>query len=373
MRIAVPREVKDQENRVALTPSGAHHLVEHGHSVAIEAGAGAGSRFSDEEYREVGADVVGDADQLWGDAELVLKVKEPLPEEYHHLREGLSLFTYLHLAADKSLTESLLDSGVTSLAYETVQLPDRTLPLLAPMSEIAGRLAPTIGGYHLLSSQGGRGVLLGGVPGVAPANVVILGGGVAGRRAAEIALGQRAHVTVLDISLPTLRAIDQQFNGAVRTIASSLMAVTEAVATADLVIGAVLVPGAAAPKLVTNDDVATMREGSVLVDIAIDQGGCFEDSRPTTHSDPTFQVHESLFYCVGNMPGAVPRTSTSALTNATLPYVTELADKGWRMACAGDPALAQGLSTHAGILTNRAVGQAHDLPAVEPEKVLRTP
>lgn len=372
MRIAVPREVKDQENRVALTPSGAHHLVEHGHSVAIETGAGVGSHFSDDEFRAAGAEVLTNVDALWGEAELVLKVKEPVAEEYGHLRQGLTLFTYLHLAADKHLTETLMSSGVTSLAYETVQLLDGSLPLLAPMSEIAGRLAPAVGGYHLLSSQGGRGVLLGGVPGVAPANVVILGGGVAGRRAAEIALGQRAHVTVLDISLPTLRAIDQQFGGAVRTIASNLMAVTEAVATADLVIGAVLVPGAAAPKLVTNDDVASMREGSVLVDIAIDQGGCFEDSHPTTHTNPTFRVHESLFYCVGNMPGAVPRTSTSALTNATLPYVTSLADKGWRMACAGDPALALGLSTHAGVLTNQAVGGAHHLDHVEPEAVLRS-
>lgn len=372
MRIAVPREVKDQENRVALTPSGVHHLVEHGHSVGIEAGAGLGSRFTDEEYRQAGADIVTDADRLWGEAELVPKVKEPIEQEYHRLREGLTLFTYLHLAADRALTQQLLDSGVTAVAYETVQLPDRTLPLLAPMSEIAGRLAPTIGGYHLLSSQGGRGVLLGGVPGVAPANVVILGGGVAGRRAAEIALGLRAHVTVLDISLPTLRMIDQQFSGAVRTMASNLMAVTEAVTTADLVIGAVLVPGAAAPKLVTNDDVRNMREGSVLVDIAIDQGGCFEDSHPTTHTHPTFKVHESLFYCVANMPGAVPRTSTSALTNATLPYVTALADKGWRMACAADPALASGLSTHAGVLTNRAVGEAHGLESVAPEQVLRS-
>ena len=371
MRIAVPREVKDQENRVALTPAGAHHLVEQGHSVAIEAGAGVGSRFTDEEYLRAGADVVSDTDTLWAEAELVLKVKEPIEEEHHRLREGLTLFTYLHLAADKHLTQRLMDSGVTALAYETVQLTDHSLPLLAPMSEIAGRLAPMIGGYHLLSSQGGRGVLLGGVPGVAPANVVILGGGVAGRRAAEIALGARAHVTVLDISLPTLRAIDQQFHGNVRTIASNLMAVTEAVAAADLVIGAVLIPGAAAPKLVSNEDVAGMREGSVLVDIAIDQGGCFEDSRPTTHTDPTFTVHNSVFYCVGNMPGAVPRTSTSALTNATLPYVTSLADKGWLMACAADPALALGLSTHAGLLTNKAVAQAHGLEFVQPERVMR--
>lgn len=370
MRIAVPREVKDHEYRVALTPAAAHALAEAGHDVAIETGAGIGSHFSDEEYTEAGARLVDDVDELWGEAELVLKVKEPIEQEYGRLREGLALFTYLHLAADKPLTERLLESGVTSLAYETVQLDDRTLPLLAPMSEIAGRLAPAVGAYHLLTPQGGRGVLLGGVPGVAPANVVIIGGGVAGRRAAEIALGLRANVTVLDVSLPTLRAIDQQFHGGVRTLASNLMVVTEAVASADLVIGAVLVPGAAAPKLVTNEDVAGMRPGSVLVDIAVDQGGCFEDTRPTTHSDPTFRVHESVFYCVANMPGAVPRTSTTALTNATTPYVLALANKGWQQACKDDPALALGLNTHAGELTNLAVGEAHGLEAVEPESVL---
>ncbi|MGA4506834.1 alanine dehydrogenase [Propionibacteriaceae bacterium G1746] len=371
MRVGVPREVKDQELRVALTPVGARVLVAHGHSVVVESGAGAGSRFSDEEYAAAGAQVVAGAGQVWDEAELVLKVKEPVESEYGLVRPGLTLFTYLHLAANPGLTRALLDSGVTSLAYETVQLPDRSLPLLAPMSEIAGRLAPTIGSYHLLSPQGGRGVLLGGVPGVAPADVVILGGGVAGRRAAEMALGLRANVTVLDINLATLRAIDQQFHGQVKTVASNLVAVTEAVVKADLVIGAVLVPGAATPKLVTNDDVAQMREGSVLVDIAVDQGGCFTDSHPTTHSDPTFRVHNSLFYCVTNMPGAVPRTSTAALTNATLPYALALADKGWRMACAGDPALAAGLSTHAGVLTNEAVAAAQGLESRAADEVLR--
>ena len=279
-----------------------------------------------------------DADSAWGDADMVVKVKEPIAGEYGFLRDDLLLFTYLHLAADRPLTERLLAAGTTSVAYETVQLADRSLPLLAPMSEIAGRMAPLVGGYHLMRNEGGRGVLLGGVPGVENGKVVVLGGGVAGAHAATIALGMRADVTIIDLSLPTLRRLDLQFHGAAKTIASNGYNIAAAVRDADLVIGAVLIPGAKAPKLVTNELVSQMREGSVLVDIAVDQGGCFEDTRPTTHDDPTFKVHGSVFYCVANMPGAVPRSSTFALTNATLPYVAALANHGWQPALAADPA-----------------------------------
>ena len=377
MRIGVPSEIKNHEYRVALTPAGAHHLVAAGHTVAVQAGAGMGSLITDEEYAAAGATIVdggGDAeraaDQVWADAELVIKVKEPIAAEYHRLRDDLTLFTYLHLAADRPLTDVLLSSGTTSIAYETVQLPDRSLPLLAPMSEIAGRLAPQVGAYHLMRNEGGRGVLLGGVPGVTNSKVVVLGGGVSGMHAAEIALGMRAEVSILDLSIPTLRRLDVQFGGAVRTLASTAFSIAEELRTADLVIGAVLVPGAKAPKLVSNELVSQMKPGSVLVDIAVDQGGCFEDTRPTTHAEPTFKVHESVFYCVANMPGAVARTSTFALTNATLPYVTAVAGHGWRAAATADAALAAGLHSHRGTLTNLAVGEAHGIAAVSPAEAL---
>ncbi|MBB2922116.1 alanine dehydrogenase [Cellulomonas cellasea] len=365
MRIGVPTEVKNHEYRVAVTPAGVDQLVRAGHEVVVQAGAGTGSAIDDEDFRVAGARVLPTAEEVWGTADLVCKVKEPVASEYPHLRDGLVLFTYLHLAADRPATDALLAAGTTSIAYETVQLADGALPLLAPMSEVAGRLATQVGAYHLMKNEGGSGTLLGGVPGVAPASVVVIGGGVAGRHAAEIALGMHAEVTVLDVSLPRLRELDAAFAGRVRTLASSTYAIAREVARADLVVGAVLVPGARAPKLVTDEMVGTMRPGSVLVDIAVDQGGCFESTRPTTHADPTFPVHRSVFYCVANMPGAVPVTSTRALTNATLPYLTALADHGWRDALAADPALARGLTTHAGTLHNAAVGAAHGYP-VEP-------
>ena len=369
MRIGVPAEVKNREYRVALTPAGAHHLVADGHQVLVQSGAGEGSRISDEEFTTAGATIVPTAADAWS-AELVVKVKEPVESEYGHLRADQLLFTYLHLAADRPLTEQLLAAGTTSVAYETVQLPDRSLPLLAPMSEIAGRMAPLVGAYHLMRNEGGRGVLLGGVPGVTNGKVVVLGGGVAGMHAATIAVGMRAEVTVIDLSLPTLRRLDTQFHGGVRTIASNAYNIAEAVREADLVIGSVLIPGAKAPKLVTNELVAQMREGSVLVDIAVDQGGCFADSHPTTHDDPTFAVHGSVFYCVANMPGAVPRSSTFALTNATLPYLTALAASGWQSALRADAALAAGLTTSGGVLANAPVGAAHGIEAVAPATLL---
>ena len=369
MRIGVPKEIKNHEYRVAITPAGVHTLVGRGHSVTIEQGAGLGSSITDEEYVAAGATIEPDVDKVWADAELVLKVKEPIEPEYHRLREGLLLFTYLHLAADKALTEELLHRGVTAIAYETVQLADRSLPLLAPMSEVAGRLAPQVGAATLQKANGGRGVLLGGVPGVAPAKVVIIGAGVSGINAATIAVGMGADVTLLDVSVPALRRADALFGGRVRTLASSVYAVEKACLEADLVIGAVLVPGAKAPTLVSNELVSRMKPGAVLVDIAIDQGGCFEDSRPTTHQDPTFPVHDTVFYCVANMPGAVPNTSTNALTNVTTPYAVALADHGLD-ALKADPALALGLNTHAGRLTNEPVGEATGLPAISASAAL---
>ena len=370
MRIGVPTEIKNREFRVAMTPAGVHHLTSAGHRVLVQAGAGAGSQIPDADYAAAGATLVSAAENVWGDSDLVVKVKEPVPSEYGYLRPDLVLFTYLHLAADQHLTERLLASGGTAIAYETVQLPDRSLPLLAPMSEIAGRLAPQVGAYHLMAGAGGRGVLLGGVPGVAGGQVVVLGGGVSGRHATEIALGMRAHVTVLDVSPVALRHIDEQFGGAVTTIASTAHAVAEQVTQADLVIGAVLVPGARTPSLVDNDLVAQMRPGAVLVDIAVDQGGCFADTHATTHDQPTYRVHDAVFYCVANMPGAVPRTSTFALTNATLRYVSAVAGSGWREAMRADPALAAGLQVHAGTLANAAVGAAHAITAVAPGTLL---
>lgn len=370
MRVGVPKEVKNHEYRVAITPVGVHELVAHGHEVLVERAAGVGSGISDDEYAAAGARLLDAADDVWGEAEMVLKVKEPVAEEYHRMREGLVLFTYLHLAADLPLTEELVKRRVTAIAYETVQLPSGALPLLYPMSEVAGCLAPQVGAHALLKAQGGRGVLLGGVGGVANAKVVVIGAGVAGQNAANIALGMGADVTLLDTDLDKLRMSFWRYNNRVHGLASSKLAIRQQVMEADLVIGAVLIPGAKAPKLVTNDLVAEMKPGSVLVDIAVDQGGCFEDTRPTTHADPTFTVHNSTFYCVANMPGAVPNTSTYALTNATLPYTVKLADKGWIAACREDHSLALGLNTHAGSLTNAPVAQAHGMDAASLDDVL---
>lgn len=358
MKIGIPREIKNHEYRVAITPAGVHELVSRGHEVIIETEAGAGSSFSDRDFKAAGAQIFTSADEVWEAVDLLLKVKEPIAEEYPRLRKDQVLFTYLHLAASKACTDALLASGTTSIAYETVTAPDGSLPLLAPMSEVAGRLAPQAGAYHMMASGGGRGVLMGGVPGVRPANVVVIGAGVSGRNAVAIAHGMHADVTVLDVNVKALRAIDDQYKGSVKTVAANAFELEQAVLAADMVIGAVLVPGAKAPKLVSNSLVQRMKPGSVLVDIAIDQGGCFEDSVPTTHADPTYRVHESVFYCVANMPGAVPRTSTYALTNATLPYVVALADKGWEAACEADAGLKNGLSTHAGALLSESVAAA---------------
>jgi alanine dehydrogenase len=361
MRIGVPREVKNNEFRVAITPAGAHDLVERGHRVLIETGAGIGSNIPDEEYTRAGASIVADADAAWGDADVVLKVKEPVESEFRHFRPGLVLFAYLHLAAEPELTRALAASGMTAIAYETVQLPSRVLPLLAPMSEVAGRLAPLVGANAMLKPNGGPGLLIPGVPGTRPAKVVVLGGGVVGANAISVSVGLGADVTVLDTNLQRLAELDAHYAGRIKTLASSAYAIERALLDADLVIGAVLVPGARAPKLVSNALVSRMMPGSVLVDIAVDQGGCFEDSHPTTHADPTFRVHGSLFYCVANMPGAVPATSTYALTNATLPYVRALAEAGWRQALAADPAFALGLNVHDGSVVNDAVAAAHGL------------
>jgi alanine dehydrogenase len=370
MRVGIPKEVKVHEYRVAITPIGVHELVAHGHEVFVESGAGVGSSIDDGEYAAAGAKLMDAADEVWGAADLVLKVKEPIAEEYHRLRDGLVLFTYLHLAADKTLTQELLKSGTTGIAYETVQLPSGGLPLLYPMSEVAGCLAPQVGAHALMKAQGGRGVLMGGVGGVANAKVVILGAGVSGQNAANIALGMGADVTLLDTDLDKLRMSFWRYNNRVHGLASSRLAIEQQVTEADLVIGAVLIPGAAAPKLVSNELVSRMKPGSVLVDIAVDQGGCFEDTHPTTHADPTFSVHGSTFYCVANMPGAVPNTSTYALTNATLPYLMALAEKGWAQACRDDRSLALGINTHAGQLTNAAVGAATGLPSISVEEIL---
>ena len=370
MKVGVPKEVKNHEYRVALTPVGAHELTKHGHEVFVQTGAGLGSQIPDEEYVAAGATMIDDADDVWGTAEMVLKVKEPVAEEYHRLREDLTLFTYLHLAADKPLTEELVKSKTTGIAYETVQLPSGGLPLLYPMSEVAGCLAPQVGAHSMMKAQGGRGVLMGGIGGVANAKVVIIGAGVSGQNAANIALGMGADVTLLDTDLDKLRMSFWRYNNRVHGLASSKLAIEQQVMEADMVIGAVLIPGAAAPKLVSNDLVAQMKPGSVLVDIAVDQGGCFEDTRATTHADPTYMVHNSVFYCVANMPGAVPNTSTYALTNATLPYAVALADKGWADACRADRSLALGLNTHDGKLTNAPVGQATGIDAVDLDEVI---
>ena len=370
MLVGVPTEVKNHEYRVAITPAGVHEFTRHGHSVLVESGAGLGSSITDSEFSAAGATIVPDTEDVWGKAELVLKVKEPIAVEYDRMREGQTLFTYLHLAANKDCTRALLNAHVTGIAYETVQLPNGSLPLLAPMSEVAGRLAPQVGAYHLMRQGGGRGTLMGGVSGVYAAKVVVIGAGVAGMNAAAIALGMQAEVLLLDNNIDKLREADRIYQGHLQTVASSAYEIERAVVDADLVIGAVLVPGAKAPTLISNDLVSRMRPGSVLVDIAIDQGGCFEDSRPTTHAEPTFRVHDSVFYCVANMPGAVPNTSTYALTNVTLPYALSLADRGWHDALKADPALALGLNTYDGSLTNAPVAGAHGLPARDLADVL---
>lgn len=365
VKVGIPREVKNNEFRVAITPAGVHELVRNGHQVVVEQNAGAGSSITDEEYIAAGAQILPTADEVWATAELLLKVKEPVAEEYHRLRKDQTLFTYLHLAASRECTDALLESGTTAIAYETVETANRALPLLAPMSEVAGRLAPQVGAYHLMRSVGGRGVLPGGVPGTAPAEAVVIGGGVSGWNATQIAVGLGFHVTLLDRDINKLREADKVFGTKVKTVVSNSFELEKAVVEADLVIGAVLIPGAKAPKLVTNELVAKMKPGSVLVDIAIDQGGCFEDSHPTTHAEPTFMVHNSVFYCVANMPGAVPNTSTYALTNATLPYILELANRGWVEALRRDAALAKGLNTHEGQVVYPEVAQAHGLDHVE--------
>lgn len=358
MLVGVPKEIKVHESRVALTPEGAAELVRAGHSVVIEKGAGLGSALTDADYIAAGASIEEDVEKIWATSEMILKVKEPIEVEYPRLRKNQILFTYLHLAASKACTDALLASGTTAIAYETVEV-NGTLPLLAPMSEVAGRLAAQVGASALQKPNGGRGVLMGGVPGVSPAKVLVIGGGVAGLNAAVIAMGMGADVTIVDRSLPRLAYIDTIYSGRIKTLASSFHAVDRELKSADLVIGAVLVHGAKAPKLVSNAQVAGMKPGSVLVDIAIDQGGCFEDSKPTTHAEPTFKVHQSIFYCVANMPGAVPVASTYALTNATLPYALALANHGWEAACAADRALAAGLNTHEGKVMYPAVAQAH--------------
>ncbi|WP_033221518.1 alanine dehydrogenase [Kitasatospora phosalacinea] len=370
MKVGIPREVKNHEYRVAITPAGVHELVRNGHEVVIEDNAGLGSSIPNEEYVAAGAAILPTADEVWAAADMILKVKEPIASEYHRLRKGQTLFTYLHLAADRAGTDALVASGTTAIAYETVQLPNGALPLLAPMSEVAGRLAPQVGSYHLMRPAGGRGVLPGGVPGTHPAKAVVIGGGVSGWHAATIAIGMGYDVTLLDRDINKLREADKVFGTKVKAIVSNSFELEKAVVEADLVIGAVLIPGAKAPKLVTNELVAKMKPGSVLVDIAIDQGGCFEDSHPTTHAEPTFQVHNSVFYCVANMPGAVPNTSTYALTNATLPYVVELANRGWKEALRRDAALAKGLNVHEGQITFPAVAEAFGLESVSLESVL---
>ena len=361
MKVAVPAEVKNNEYRVAITPAGVHELVTHGHEVLVQSGAGEGSSIPDAAYVAAGATISEDAASTWNRAEMVLKVKEPISSEYGYFRDDLVLFTYLHLAAEPELTKALLDSGITAIAYETVQLPSRALPLLAPMSEVAGRLAPIVGANVMLRPNGGPGLLVPGVPGTYPASIVVLGGGVAGTNAVSVAVGLGADVTVLDTNIQRLRELDALYAGRIKTIASNTFEIDRAVVGADMVIGSVLVPGAKAPKLVSNELVSRMKPGSVLVDIAIDQGGCFADSHATTHADPTFRVHNSLFYCVANMPGAVANTSTYALTNATLPYVRAVANLGWRDALRADASLALGLNVYGGAVVNEAVATAHGL------------
>jgi alanine dehydrogenase len=369
MKIGVAKEIKADEYRVALTPAGARELVQRGHEVLVERGAGEGSVFPDSAYEGVGASIAS-VDEVWAQAELLLKVKEPVRAEYGRLREGLVLFTYLHLAADEELTRALVDSGVTAVAYETVETEARQLPLLAPMSEIAGRLASQAGAYFLEKPLGGRGMLLGGVPGVAAGQVVVIGGGMVGYNSALIALGLGAHVTILERSIDRMRHLEEVLGSRVSLLMSSTLQIEESVADADVVIGAVLIPGALAPKLVTREMVAEMKDGSVVCDVAIDQGGCFETSRATTHSEPVYVVDGVTHYCVANMPGAVPITATKALTNATLPYVEAIADEGLREAVARDQALARGVNVLEGNMTYEAVADAHGLDYAPLEDVL---
>jgi alanine dehydrogenase len=364
MIVGVPKEIKVHESRVAITPEGVSEFVHSGHAVVIQDGAGVASAITNEDFIHAGATIVATADDVWQEADLVLKVKEPIESEYSKMRKGQTLFTYLHLAASKVCTDALIASGTTAIAYETVEV-NGTLPLLAPMSEVAGRLATQVGATALQKPHGGRGVLLGGVPGVAPGRVVVIGGGVAGLNAAVIALGMGADVTVFDRSISRLQYIDTTYGGRIKTLVASKHALEREIKQADLVIGAVLVHGAKAPKLVSNTLVSQMKSGSVLVDIAIDQGGCFEDSKATTHAEPTYTVHNSVFYCVANMPGAVPVASTYALTNATLPYALALANYGWKAACAKDPNLAKGLNVHEGQIYFSAVAEAHGYASVE--------
>ncbi len=371
MRIGVVRELKADENRVALTPAGAHELAASGHEVLVETGAGFGSSFDDTAYESAGARTCG-VDEVWARAELLLKVKEPLPEEYGLIREGLVLFTYLHLAADEALTRALTESGATCIAYETVQTDDGKLPLLAPMSEVAGRLATQMGAWALEKPRGGRGILLGGVPGVPPARVLVLGGGIVGSNAALIAIGMQADVWILDRSIERLRELELMLGGRITLAMSSRLVIEEGIVDADLVIGAVLIPGARAPKLVTGEMLGGMKPGAVLVDVAIDQGGCFETSHPTTHSDPIFAVDGIVHYCVANMPGAVPITSTKALTNVTLPYVELIAAKGIRGAVAANPPVARGVNVAGGRVTHAAVAEAHGLTFTPLEEALRS-
>jgi alanine dehydrogenase len=373
MIIGVPREVKQDEYRVAITPAGVRELTSAGHTVLVEQGAGVGSSLPDAEFAVTGAKIVDVAADIWAESDMVLGVKEPIKEEYPllGLRKGQVLFTYLHLAASRASTEALLAAGNTAIAYETVRLPDNSLPLLTPMSEVAGRMAPLMGAHHLMSPGGGRGVLVCGVPGVRSARIVILGAGVAGMAAATLAVGMHADVYILDRNLERLRQVDHHFRGALETVASSTHAIEETCVDADIVIGAVLVVGAKAPKLVSDDLVAEMRDGSVLVDISVDQGGCFESTHPTTHSDPTFEVNGSLFYCVANMPGAVPHSSTHALVNATLPYVLEIANHGWQEAALEDAALAEGVNVVEGSVVYPPVAAAHGMAVVELAEFLR--
>ncbi len=371
MLIGCPKEIKNQEYRVGMTPVAAHEAIGRGHQVIIQTSAGTGAGFTDDDYTQAGAEIVDTAAEIFARAEMVVKVKEPQPEERKQLREGQILFTYLHLAPDRPQTEDLLASGVTAIAYETVTDPQGGLPLLAPMSEVAGKLAPQVGSWTLQKANGGRGVLLGGVPGVVPGKVVVIGGGVVGTHAARVAAGMGADVTVLDMSMPRMRYLDDAFSGLFKTAYASRGNTASLIATADMVIGAVLIPGAAAPKLVSRAQLSTMKPGAAIVDVAIDQGGCFETSKATTHDDPIFEVDGIVHYCVANMPGAVARTSTIALGNATMPFMLALADKGWRQACEDDPHLLAGLNTHAGKLTYFAVGKALGMDVISPTLALK--
>lgn len=370
MKIGCPTEIKPQEFRVGLTPNAAREAVGHGHEVIVQSGAGLGAGFDDAAYEASGARIIATAEEVFAEADMIVKVKEPQAAERAMLREGQLLFTYLHLAPDEAQTRDLLASGCTAIAYETVTDSNGGLPLLAPMSEVAGRLAPQVGAWTLQKANGGSGVLMGGVPGVRPANVAVIGGGVVGAAAARVAVGMGANVTVLDRSLPRLSYLDDVFLGMLTTQYSDKSAIEDLLPRMDMIIGAVLIPGAAAPKLVTRDQLAMMKPGSVLVDVAIDQGGCFETSRATTHADPIYEVDGIMHYCVANMPGAVARTSTLALGNATMPFMLALADKGWKRACADDPHLLAGLNVHAGQLTYAAVGEALGIETVDPKSLI---